>query len=733
MSLFHLTNNGCKLIKRNSFNDASISIPEDDLFGIDPFAQTLAKSLRNMDSPVGATIALNGPWGSGKSCAVNLIRHHLKKDVEEGKLGIIDFKCWWFRGEEALTLAFLQELNSSLQKSLSEKARKLIPQLGKKLLQAGQVVGPAINLAGGGLWGSLASGSMDFVQMFFSEGEPIEEVFKELSNALESQEKRFLVIIDDIDRLTPNEALAIFRLVKSVGRLPRIMYLLVFDRELAEKAVSLTYPSEGPHFLEKIIQASFDLPLPTRDDLNRATLSQIGMLCGEPKNTDQLRRFMNIFYDAVSPYLSTPRDLARLSNAIAVSWPAVAAEVDIGDYVAIEVLRLFEPSLYNFIRKNKERLCGTRSDSTGREDQQKETDECLKHVPGNRREHARLALMRLFPRFENIRYSDSSVQKWEAERLICTTTHFDTYFRLSVGDDTLSMNEISEFIEHSADEEYVRRAFRDALGSIRKNGKSKVPLLLDELNTHAARIEKEKFQKLITAIFSITDKIHRKEDSDRGGFAIGDNNLRIHWLTRKLTWERCSLDERNTIFMAACKTAQLGWLVDFTSSEISNYFPSEGKDPVPHEKCLIKKESFPELKTHVLGVISAAAHSGELISHPQLLSILFRWGEFAGDDYTRVKEWVNEQLKTDEAVSRLAEACTGESWSHSMGMFSLGDRVATRKARASVDGLDQFLNVMEFRRRLEEIETQNTLKGDRKQSVLVFLEAWRNRESGKDR
>ena len=387
-----------------------------------------------MDSPVGATIALNGPWGSGKSCAVNLIRHHLKKDVEEGKLGIIDFKCWWFRGEEALTLAFLQELNSSLQKSLSEKARKLIPQLGKKLLQAGQVVGPAINLAVGGLWGSLASGSMDFVQMFFSEGEPIEEVFKELSNALESQQKRFLVIIDDIDRLTPNEALVIFRLVKSVGRLPRIMYLLVFDRELAEKAVSLTYPSEGPHFLEKIIQASFDLPLPTRDDLNRATLSQIGMLCGEPKNTDQLRRFMNIFYDAVSPYLSTPRDLARLSNAIAVSWPAVAAEVDIGDYVAIEVLRLFEPSLYNFIRKNKERLCGTRSDSTGREDQQKETDEYLKHVLGNRREHARLALMRLFPRFENIRYSDSSVQKWEAERLICTTIHFDTYFRLSVGE-----------------------------------------------------------------------------------------------------------------------------------------------------------------------------------------------------------------------------------------------------------------------------------------------------------
>src|SRR5206468_11870154 len=109
------------MIQSKNFSDTPILTPEDDRFGIDPFAQALAKSFRNIASPVGATIAINGPWGSGKSCAVNLIRHHLKKDIEDGKLGIIDFKCWWFRGEEALTLAFLQELNSSLHNSLSEK------------------------------------------------------------------------------------------------------------------------------------------------------------------------------------------------------------------------------------------------------------------------------------------------------------------------------------------------------------------------------------------------------------------------------------------------------------------------------------------------------------------------------------------------------------------------------------------------------------------------------------
>lgn len=716
----------------NSFNDVPITMSEEDLFGIDPFAQALAKSLRDMASPVGTTIALNGPWGSGKSSAVNLIRYHLKKDIEDDTLSIVDFKCWWFRGEEALILAFLQELDSSLQKSLGEKIKKLIPQLGNKLLQAGQIVGPGIDMTVGGGLGSLASGTMDFAKRFFSDSEPIEEVFRKLSDTLENQTKRFLIIIDDIDRLTPHEALAIFRLVKTVGRLPRVMYLLVFDRELAEKAVKETYPSEGPHFLEKIVQASFDLPLPTRDDLNRAMLSRVGVLCGEPKTTDQLRRFMNIFHDAVSPYLNTPRDLTRLSNAITVSWPAVAEEVNVGDYLAIETLRLFEPSLYNLVRKNKERLCGTHSDSKGQDDQQKDMEEYLSLAPQNRREHAKLALMRLFPRFENVRYSDNSIQKWEADRLVCATQHFDTYFRMSLGDDTLSMSEINDVIGHAGDEEYVRRIFRTALGSIRKNGRSKVPLLLDELNTHAAKIQNEKFQPLITALFSIADEMDRKVDRERGGFTFGNNQLRIHWLCHKLTWERCSLDERDAIFMAACKTAQLGWLVDFTSSQEANYHPRDGKEPTPLEKCLVRKESLPELMSHTINRIRAAAQSGELASHAELLSILFRWGELADDDNVQVKGWTNNQLINDESVSQLAEAFTGESWSHSMGMFGLGDRVAMRKPRAHIDGLDRILDVKEFRRRLNEIENGDTLQENRKQCVKIFLDAWRAREAAGD-
>lgn len=80
-----------------SHNEQPISEPLEDRLGIDPFAAALAKSILKIQSPTGSAIALNGPWGSGKSSALNLIRHHLKDAVEEGDIDIIDFSCWWFR------------------------------------------------------------------------------------------------------------------------------------------------------------------------------------------------------------------------------------------------------------------------------------------------------------------------------------------------------------------------------------------------------------------------------------------------------------------------------------------------------------------------------------------------------------------------------------------------------------------------------------------------------------
>src|SRR6478752_4446740 len=92
------------------YNDGPIESVEADLYGFDPFAKALAQCFLRMRNPVGAVVALNGPWGSGKSSTVNLMRRHLEAADESKDIKVISFSSWWFRGEEALALAFFREL-----------------------------------------------------------------------------------------------------------------------------------------------------------------------------------------------------------------------------------------------------------------------------------------------------------------------------------------------------------------------------------------------------------------------------------------------------------------------------------------------------------------------------------------------------------------------------------------------------------------------------------------------
>ena len=148
-------------------NDRPISDPAQDRFGIDPFAKALADSIRKIKAPEGTVIALNGPWGSGKSSAVNFVLHHLKDATEKGELAVVNFACWWFRGEEALALAFFRELYAGIGPTLGDKFKKALPKIGARLLKAGSVVSAGADLAGATAGvGTLASGAMSWVADF---------------------------------------------------------------------------------------------------------------------------------------------------------------------------------------------------------------------------------------------------------------------------------------------------------------------------------------------------------------------------------------------------------------------------------------------------------------------------------------------------------------------------------------------------------------------------------------
>jgi predicted KAP-like P-loop ATPase len=231
--------------------------------------------------------------------------------------------------------------------------------------------------------------------------------------------------------------------------------LLAYDLSLAECIIAELFPSDGPHYPEKIVQAAFELPEPRQSDLCQQLLERISVICGSPER-DDLVRFMNVFNNVVAPELKMPRDLTRIANMLSVTWPAVKNEVDLGDFIGLETFRLRRPKLYRAIRLNKDTLCGLNY----HHERQSKTNVSaeyerifLESVKQPEQEGLRLALMRLFPPLEsvwrNVNYGNDFAAQWARQRRACSKTHFDTYFRFSVGDEALPKDELDELCPSS--------------------------------------------------------------------------------------------------------------------------------------------------------------------------------------------------------------------------------------------------------------------------------------------
>ena len=706
---------------KNHFNDSPIETAEEDLYGVSSFSKAISQCIMNIESPIGTTISLHGPWGSGKSSVVNLVRTAL---TEQDRPPIIsEFKCWWYRGEEALALAFLQNLNSILCKTFEDKVKDLIPKIGRNLLQAGPVISSAIALTPAGSFSPFINKTFDFTKRFFPADDSLELMFHKLSEILAKQDRRFLIIIDDIDRLDPDEGLAIFRLVKSVGRLPNVMYLLVFDRIMIESIIKNKYPSEDSHFLEKIIQAGFELPTPLQVDLNKAVLDYISTLCGD-LDDEQGVRLMNVFYDVVAPYIISPRHVNRLKNALSVTWPAIANEVDFSDFFALETLRLYEPNLFKSIKMNKDKVCGLRQEHVNQNDDER-FNVFFKNIPEDRQDVARTSLMRLFPRFENMGYLNDFIRIWSSQRRVCIETHFDTYFRLSLSEDVLPFQQIDDFVKYADDKSFIQSSFRKAVKTERREGQTMVPVYLEELTIYAKKIPREKVLSLISALFEIHDEIDVKADDEKGFMGMINTTVRYHWLIRGLMRDRFSLEERTRIYLDAIKNASLGWLVDFTSSALDDYEQHEDRPPKQESGYLVNEEALSNLINRALKGIRAAASNGSLLNHRDLIFILYRWGEFMNNDFTEAKAWTDGLLADSAALITLAQRMTGMSWSAGIGGFgALGDRVARPSITARIGNDSKILDVRKFREALEIICKEG--KGDAigRQDVQKFLEAW---------
>ena len=684
--------------------DSPIRLPEHDAFGIDPFAKAIARSIHTADTKDGIVYAINGIWGSGKSSAINLVLHHLTAAIAADEISVTAFNPWWFSGAEALTISFFQELRAAVGKSVDEETREAFARIGSRLSSAGPLFGGIAAILATPAAGAAVTGGATLLEKLTRLDTTVEGEHRKLVEALAKQTKKFLIVVDDIDRLATDDALQIFKLIKSVGRLPNVVYLIAFDRHLAEKMVAERFPAEGGSYLEKVIQGAFDLPVPDRFDLRHQLLTTVEEVMGAPA-PEKMDRFWNLFNDGVAPLIDTPRDAVRLSNAIKVSWPAVQEEVDRADFLTIEAMRLFLPSAYEAVRVYPNLLTGSQPNNGGdKKTLEAEYHEIFLDSVGKRdRATAKRALRRLFPRLDaiwsNVGRSGSS--EWRRDRLICSKEHFATYFSFSVTNEGITAAEIDALISGAGTPGATADALMNYLGIGRKKGGTRAALALDELNVHAEDIAENDIQQFINDLFSVADELDVSADSDRGFSGVASNELRLHWLLNNLLSDRLDLETRSNIIRSASAVSSVAWLISLSDrcKDSKNKRATSGKS---EQEMLVDDDTTEWLYAYSLERIRDAAADGTLAAVPNLVGLMFRWKDRAGE--AEVRTWTDNQISDSAYVVRLAEHLVQESWSAGIGGFGfLGDTVARKREYVNMEPLKSLLDVARFKARVTEL------------------------------
>lgn len=700
-------------------SDRPIQHPGEDLFGVDPFAQMVARSILGQRSAEGTVIAVNGPWGSGKSSVVNLVVHHLGQASPES-LEIVPFNPWWFAGSPALARAFFSTIASALNRTLKHEGRDALETFLSRLGSLNTYTESAARMAEKGVASGVA---------YFALGDrSLEEEHLKIARALRDQEKSFLIVLDDIDRLNPDEALLVFGLVKSFGRLPRVTYLLAFDRLLIERLLEERFPSEGGEYLEKILQAVFDLP-PTPPEILRDTFLGEAEKLFDVAEAEMVR-FMNLFYDIVVPNLVSPRNVIRLAGSLRVTAPAVRGEVNPADFMAIETLRLFWPAVYRNVRDHPELACGgigAHSHGNAENAKAEVSAALLAGVTESDQSYVKTALQRVFPRLEgvwgNVSYGPEWEESWELARRVCSRRHFPTYFQYAVNPDALPSSVRDDLITRAGDEAFIRQTLLEALQVKRRSGGTNAALMLEELRLLADRIPADDVAALLKALFEIADEIDRPEDEVRG-FGFGSNPLRLHWLLNKLVFDRYSIEEASQLLLSAARHAAPGWCADLAERCLRPYQPREGDEGREPAKPAVTEAAAREMAALALEGLRAAGRDGRLLAAKGAHSMLWALYRLTNQGSDEVRDLTNTFLEDDDQTIRLAEAVTSVSWSQGMGFAGMADRVARGRPRVQRSGLDKIIDADRLHARATELLARPDLPAEARAILERFLAGW---------
>ena len=616
--------------------DNPLKDPAKDRLNRWPFAVELARSIRTIRPDNGFVYSLTGSWGSGKTTVLNFTAKLLgdQSGNDNDRVVVVHFNAWWISGSDRLLHDFFKDLRFRLDASFARKVKRL----SKSLAQYSKALEPVPYL---GRWFAVLH---RFNEVHKARKQDLNELRKKIDGKLENFPGRIVVVIDDIDRLRPDEIRLVFRLVKAVADFPRTIYLLVYDESIVAKAFGDDDLKAGREYLDKVVQLTLTIPMPdhsTLKDWFREELNNI--LEGTPErllNCAETHDRLGLFVDQ---FLTTPRRVVRFLNLLQATYPMVLGEVNANHFVWIQALRQFTPTLHTLIANTGGRLHGLDgSTNESTKEVMQDLEQGIKQalttdlVTGHTTV-AKASMEILGTLFNPV--MDSSIMADNCS--IGHTDYFHRYFLLGVPPGSLSEAERDATMALLPDAAAFGSKLKELASPVRHDGGSRLREFLFRLQwDDRVHSPVDNVEAVLRAFYAVGDELLSggpladRSDPERIAF------VKELWdVTREILFRNRTPDERRKLLATILGDAK----GPFTVSYHVKKFDSE----LVQQAIVGAVGPYP-LNRLAVECFRKAADDGTLPSTPFLCDVLARYSEWAGR--AEVQEYLRGLIKTDQGL-----------------------------------------------------------------------------------
>ena len=151
-------------------------------------------------------------------------------------------------------------------------------------------------------------------------------------------------------------------------------------------------------------------------------------------NSGEQKRWNDLLYAKMNELFQTIRDIKRFSSSLRLNWSIIGKEeVNMIDFIAVEVIRVFAPAFYNSIAGNKTFFTNSDPFSLGnigkdttkvQEERRQKCESLLSKVPEEIREIIDKMTQSLFPQLLSNNHGSDWHSEWRSERRVCSEERF---------------------------------------------------------------------------------------------------------------------------------------------------------------------------------------------------------------------------------------------------------------------------------------------------------------------